>query len=178
MLNLEPNPLFSANGEAALLETEVLPSKAPIVIFELEIPPEERSGRASGASEECQAEKERQTEETSPLRWVGSIEAHLGYAPGEFAHTFEAWCAVLHPDDLPRILEAIEAHLKSEKPFCEPCRAQTRDGNWLSLMHSGVATRDEQGVPWKFTGTLSHFELTDAFRTHGRNRTHGRDRTH
>ncbi len=128
--------------------------QTPIVIFEWELAPEERSQLPA-------AEQAANDNAASPLRWIGSIEAHLGLLPGDLAHSFEAWCDILHPGDRERVLGAIERHLQDRAPFFESCRARRRDGSWLRFIHSGVASWDAGGNPWKFTGTLSNFEVLD-----------------
>jgi PAS domain-containing protein len=112
---------------------------SPILIFEWELPRDEAD--VSESNEDADA----------PLRWFGTVEAHLGYDVGEWPHTFEAWCEALHPADRQRVLDSIERHLQSGEPFFESCRARRRDGSWLRWIHSGVATRSSDGEPWKFT---------------------------
>ena len=129
---------------------EPSPTLSPIVIFEWEVSPRRSQGQG-------QSHGRAEANADNLLRWSGSFEAHLGYAPGEFEHTFEAWCAVLHPDDRKRVLRAIEHHLASGEPYYETCRALRRDGTWVQFVHSGVAARDESGAPCKLTGTLSDF---------------------
>jgi HD-GYP domain-containing protein (c-di-GMP phosphodiesterase class II) len=122
-------------------------NNSPVVLFEWNLPLE---GEVSDLSINDESA-------VGPLRWIGNFESHLGYAAGDFEHTFEAWCAVLHPDDRARVLAGIERHLQSDAPYFETCRARRRDGTWIQFVHSGVATRDAKGTPWKLTGTLSDF---------------------
>ncbi|HEX9995556.1 MAG TPA: HD domain-containing phosphohydrolase [Abditibacterium sp.] len=123
--------------------------KAPIILFEWELTPEERAGDEN--------ETAKNGDEDNAIRWTGSLESHLGLATGEIAPTLEAWCSVLHPESCERVLTAIENHLSNAEPFFENCRAQRSDKTWLGFVFSGVATRDAKGNPWKFTGTLSNF---------------------
>jgi HD-GYP domain-containing protein (c-di-GMP phosphodiesterase class II) len=120
---------------------------SPVVLFEWNLPPGERVSVVDIVN----------TRSGGGLRWIGDIESHLGYEAGEFEHTFEAWCATLHPDDRERVLEGIERHLQNDVPYFETCRARRKDGSWIQFVHTGVATRDETGVPWKLTGTLANF---------------------
>ncbi|RYG65507.1 GAF domain-containing protein [bacterium] len=138
---------FTGDSKGFQLPTN-LPNKAPVVLFEWDMGDPERLEQNPKFDDD---------NVESPLRWVGSFEAHLGYEPGEFEHTFEAWVRVLHPEDRQRVLDAIERHLQDGEPFCEVCRARRSDGSWFQFAHSGVATRDAAGTPWKYTGTLSNF---------------------
>jgi putative nucleotidyltransferase with HDIG domain len=148
--SLAATPTYQNGHKAAGVDYSPL-IQAPIILFEWELAPEERAGEAE-APEDAD----------SPIRWLGSFEAHLGLENGEFAHTFEAWCAVLHPEDRERVLAAIERHLEDGAAFFEPCRARRSNDSWLEFIFSGIATRDAHGNPWKFTGTLSHFKTKNS----------------
>jgi HD-GYP domain-containing protein (c-di-GMP phosphodiesterase class II)/PAS domain-containing protein len=102
------------------------------------------------------------------LKWHGNIEAHLGITRGQFQHTLEAWSTVLHPDDREHFVDAIEGHLKNGQPHFDTYRARRQDGSWLQFVHTGFATRDIDGTPRKFTGTLSNFVVLDAQELVGR----------
>ena len=129
----------AAHADGSFVDEAAPEEKSPVLIFEWELAPHDSAF----------------VDEADSIRWFGTVDAHLGYAPDEWPHTFESWCEALHPEDRDRVLGAIETHFQNGQPFYESCRARRRDGSWLRWIHSGVASLDENGQPWKFTGTLS-----------------------
>ena len=57
----------------------------------------------------------------------------LGYRPGEITDNYEAWQGLLHPEDRPRVVAAVAAHLEQRVPYDLEYRMKTRDGP-LSLV--------------------------------------------
>ena len=56
------------------------------------------------------------------LEWFGKIDEMLGYQPGEFPRTLEAWEKIIHPDDHDRVMITLNQHLESRKPYFEEYR--------------------------------------------------------
>src|SRR5262245_23927109 len=56
------------------------------------------------------------------MEWSGDIAERLGYEPGEFFRTVEAWEQALHPSDLDRVITATERHLATGDPLYEEYR--------------------------------------------------------
>ena len=84
----------------------------------------------------------------------------LGYAVGELGESGTDWRAYMHPADTPRLIEAIEAHFRSETPAYEcEFRVRHKQGHWVWLLSRGkVVERDDFGVPVRMAGT--HMDLT------------------
>jgi len=98
-------------------------------------------------------------------RWA----AMVGHTLEELAPTtIETWTAFVHPEDLPRAEDALDAHFRGEEEHyqCE-MRIRHKDGRWIWILDRGkVMSRDESGKPeWVF-GT--HQEITD--QVHARER--------
>ncbi|HLN93015.1 MAG TPA: diguanylate cyclase, partial [Thermoanaerobaculia bacterium] len=89
------------------------------------------------------------------LAWFTDIDEKLGYAPGEFPRTHEAWESILHPDDHDRVVTAVERHLKTGEPFSEEYRVMRRDGTSIAWSDSGKVVRDIEGTPNRWVGVVT-----------------------
>ena len=79
----------------------------------------------------------------------------LGYEPGELAPDVSSWERLVHPDDMPRVQEQLEAHFQegTEIYECEN-RLLTKSGAWRWNLDRGrVVARDESGRPLRMVGT-------------------------
>lgn len=84
----------------------------------------------------------------------------LGYTAEELPAEFDAWKAVMHPDDWECLWERVQSHLdKPDDEYEFVMRLRHRDGNWRWVLTRGRATRDAQGRPVRFTGT--HMDITE-----------------
>lgn len=84
-------------------------------------------------------------------QWLRS----LGYASAEVAPTFEFCKSIVHPDDLDRMLAAIQAHLegKTDVYECEN-RIRTKSGVYRWNLDRGkIVERDAAGAPLRMVGT-------------------------
>jgi PAS domain S-box-containing protein len=86
------------------------------------------------------------------LEWFGNIDERLGYNPGEFPRTIDAWEKIIHPDEHDRVMEALDQHLKMHKPYMEEYRVQRKDGTFCYWTDRGTAFWDEKGNPFKMIG--------------------------
>ncbi len=84
----------------------------------------------------------------------------LGYSMEELEPTLASWERLVHPDDLPAVRQALEAHLRGETPAYETeHRVRTRTGAWKWILDRGrVTERDPYGRPLRATGT--HLDVT------------------
>jgi len=64
------------------------------------------------------------------LDWFGDIDAILGYQPGEFPRTIDAWEEAIHGDDVARVNATLERHLKEGKAYYEEYRIKCKDGTY------------------------------------------------
>lgn len=84
-----------------------------------------------------------------------------GYQPNEFPQRFEEWSKRVHPDDLGRCQEAIEAHLSGKtRVFDIEFRFLRKDGSWMWIRGRGkVVRRDASGAVLRMVGT--HADITE-----------------
>jgi PAS domain S-box-containing protein len=78
----------------------------------------------------------------------------LGYTPGEFRPSLESWVKVAHPEDVPKMMEQIVAHLKRVTPVLRmEVRCQARDGAWKWFLVRGkVVDRNPEGLALRAVG--------------------------
>ncbi|HSG02086.1 MAG TPA: EAL domain-containing protein, partial [Marinobacterium sp.] len=91
-------------------------------------------------------------------RWAGM----LGYSLDEIAPNVDSWSSRVHPADLPRCLEDINAHIEGRSDFYTNIhRMQHKDGRWIYIHDRGrIMERNDQGKPVRFVGT--HEDVTEA----------------
>jgi PAS domain S-box-containing protein len=89
------------------------------------------------------------------IEYFGDIDGLLGYATGTFPRTLETWREIVHPEDLGRVMAAMEAHLKEKEPYHQEYRVRHRDGSWCHWAAHGSAIRDEEGRPCRWIGTVT-----------------------
>ncbi len=89
---------------------------------------------------------------TGDLLWFGDIDSALGFEPGEFPRTLEAWVNQIHPDDQTRLLDSVKLHRESTEPIFEEYRIKRKDGKWCSWVDRGTPVLDNEGRPRKWIG--------------------------
>ncbi|MBM3119063.1 MAG: PAS domain S-box protein [Chloroflexi bacterium] len=78
--------------------------------------------------------------------WFGDIDGMLGYGPGEFPRTLEAWGNALHPDDHDRVMTALQRGVDGVELYDVEYRVLTKDGSVRYWTDRGMTTvRDEMG---------------------------------
>ncbi len=83
-----------------------------------------------------------------------------GFAEEELANNYEAWCNLIHPEDLEETLAALTAHLKRQTPqYQMEYRLRCKDGSYKWILARGQAQWDEQGNPIRMVG--SHKNISD-----------------
>lgn len=90
-------------------------------------------------------------------RW----ETMLGFAPGELDASPARWEELVHPEDLPGVMESIARHLRGETTsHVAEIRARTKSGNWRWILTRGkVVELDAMGQPLMMSGT--HTDITE-----------------
>jgi PAS domain S-box-containing protein len=80
----------------------------------------------------------------------------LGFSDDEMSNSFHEWEKLVYPDDYPRVIANVKAHLNGNTPhFCHEYRIQNKDGSWKWVVDRGmVVTRDMTGLPLRVIGTL------------------------
>ena len=67
----------------------------------------------------------------------GALQEILGYSPEEFAVNPEAWCNLIHPEDLQRYLDTMERAVESSNPFDFEYRVRHKDGSYRNMREQG-----------------------------------------
>ena len=83
-------------------------------------------------------------------RWLET----LGYEPGDLEPHVDSWKRLVHPDDMPRVTEALDAHFEGKTPIyaCEN-RLRTKTGVYRWNLDRGrVVSRDADGRPLRMVG--------------------------
>ena len=85
----------------------------------------------------------------------------LGYEVDEIENHHLSWQQLLHPEDLPRVMEALNAYLERRTPIYQvECRMRSKSGEWRWILSRGTVFEwDESGRPVRMTGT--HKDITD-----------------
>lgn len=84
----------------------------------------------------------------------------LGYQPGEIGANAAAWRKLIHPHDLPVLLEARRRHIEGEVDGCDvEYRIMASDGSWHWIFDRGkIVTYDSGGRPLRMVGV--HSDIT------------------
>ncbi|GJL79254.1 MAG: hypothetical protein NPINA01_22430 [Nitrospinaceae bacterium] len=81
----------------------------------------------------------------------------LGYEPDELPHHVSTWENLVHPDDMPKLMEVLNVHFAGKTPIYEfENRLLTKSGKWCWTLDRGkVVARDDEGKPLRMVGTNS-----------------------
>jgi PAS domain S-box-containing protein len=90
-----------------------------------------------------------------------SLLSMYGYTRDEVQGVAEDLDARTHPDDIPAMIEARQAHFEGRaRLYRNEHRVRAKDGRWLWILTRGmVISRDESGRPTRIVGT--HTDITD-----------------
>jgi PAS domain S-box-containing protein len=79
---------------------------------------------------------------------------YLGYDPNTVRPKRDAWLALVHPEDYPRLVREITEHLTGGRPsFDAEYRVLARDGTWHTIVDRGrVVDRTPNGQPARMVG--------------------------
>ena len=86
------------------------------------------------------------------VSWSDTIYRIHGIRPGEFPGTVEAFAALVHPDDLSAVEEALERALKELTSYDIDFRALRPDGDVVWISTKAQVMRDASGVPYRMLG--------------------------
>ncbi len=83
-------------------------------------------------------------------RWA----AMLGYRLDEIEPHVRTWEQLVHPEDLPAVMEQVSAHLRGDTSlYSSEHRLRTKTGTWCWVFDSGqVVERDANGAPVRAAG--------------------------
>jgi two-component system, cell cycle sensor histidine kinase and response regulator CckA len=94
-------------------------------------------------------------------RWAEMI----GVPVTEQDGSIESWRKMIHPEDVPLVLNDFNSHLKGGAPLYESeYRLRNKAGRWTWILARGkIVERDENGAPIRMTGTC--LDITDRKRS-------------
>lgn len=78
----------------------------------------------------------------------------FGYAPGSVTPDRDLFLTAVHPEDLSRILAAVDAALYEHAPYDVECRIIRPNGEIRYIRCKGETERDTSGRPTRMTGTV------------------------
>lgn len=93
--------------------------------------------------------------ESGILDWFGDIDSMLGYEPGVFPRTVDAWEKTIHPDDAVRVVKSLDRHLRSHEPYSESYRVICKDGSIKYWLDKGSVLPEKDGSSRKMVGVVS-----------------------
>lgn len=98
---------------------------------------------------------------TGELYFNSRWKTMLGYELEEVENSFAAWEQLVHPEDFPPAIAALNAHLEGKEPTYEKeFRMLTKSGEWKWILSQAkVMERDASGNPLRMTGT--HIDISD-----------------
>jgi PAS domain S-box-containing protein len=76
-----------------------------------------------------------------------------GLDPEEVGDRLEQWSSGIHPEDAPRVMDAVQAHFAGATAvFAEEYRVRCKDGAWKWILDRGIARRDGRGQVVRMAG--------------------------
>lgn len=91
---------------------------------------------------------------TNELRWSDEVYSIFRIQPGQFAGTFEAFSARVHPDDLARLQAAQQRMLEGGPDLDVEHRIILPDGSVGHVHERARVLRGEDGRPWLISGSV------------------------
>jgi PAS domain S-box-containing protein len=83
--------------------------------------------------------------DTNPLRWSDEVYRIFGFEPKEVEPSNALFFAHVHPDDKPRVVEAVSRALAERRPYTLQHRIVTRGGEEKIVLERAEARYDEAG---------------------------------
>ncbi len=91
----------------------------------------------------------------TPVYYSPRFKEILGFSEEEFPDKLGSWTALLHPEDAPHVMKALEDHLERRIPYEIEYRLKTRSGEYRWFVARGQAIWDEHGRPLRMAGSLN-----------------------
>ncbi|MFC5497966.1 ATP-binding protein [Caenimonas terrae] len=89
------------------------------------------------------------------VTWSDEIYALHDMEPGSFGGRVEDFGPLIHPDDAPAVMAALDRALKLGEPYAAEYRFRRADGSVRWIATQGYVTRNEQGEPVRMMGAAS-----------------------
>lgn len=92
---------------------------------------------------------------TGQIHWAGAIERITGYDGAYYQQVdIQLWEAMIHPDDRPLVMQALQQAEASDGHFSIEYRHQHKDGSYVYVEDNGVFLMDDQGSPYRMLGSM------------------------
>lgn len=88
--------------------------------------------------------------------WSPFFYSSLGYKDKEIPATKKNFFNLIHPDDRKKMEDAIERHLKENRPFNENCRLKRSSEEYIWFSCSGQASKDEKSESMGMLGSIKN----------------------
>jgi PAS domain S-box-containing protein len=96
------------------------------------------------------------------LPWVGTrFKEMLGFSDTDLNLTMAEYDAMVHPEDLPRLLQHVDDHVHRGSPFDIEYRLRHRQGHYEWVRSRAQVERDAAGSPVRIAGNI---EIITAFK--------------
>jgi PAS domain S-box-containing protein len=79
----------------------------------------------------------------------------VGYRNDELPNLESSFFDLIHPDDKPRVNQAIDRHLENGEPYRLELRLRHKDGSYRWILARGEAVRGENGRPMRMVGSIT-----------------------
>lgn len=97
--------------------------------------------------------------ESNRLQWSEEIEPLLGFAPGGFGHTYEAFLECVHPEDRAAVEQAVKAAMKRGHSYHIEHRIVRPNGSVRWVLETGDVVRDAGNKAVRMIGIVQ--DITD-----------------
>lgn len=91
----------------------------------------------------------------TPVYFSPRFKHLLGYSENEFPDRLQSWADLLHPEDKPRVMQALADHLERRLPYEIEYRLRVRSGEYRWFIARGQAIWDAAGRPLRMAGSLN-----------------------
>ncbi len=89
---------------------------------------------------------------TDEIKWLGSLETQLGFAPGSFSGSYKDFLALVHPEDREHIHRSALRSIDEGKEYCTEFRLVRQDGSVRWISSRGRIIFDDRGTPAHMVG--------------------------
>ncbi len=85
----------------------------------------------------------------------------MGYEPGELPETINTFERLVHPDDLSRVMQAMQAFIAGHQAtYMEQFRMRSKTGEWKYILaRANIVANDGSGNPVRIIGV--HTDITE-----------------
>lgn len=104
----------------------------------------------------------------NPWWWSDQLRHMLGFKDeNDFPNVMSSWADRLHPDDVEATFHTFKSYLQDKNnlgAYKEEYRLQLKSGEYRWYVASGIASRDENGIPTRVAGTIrdiNHLKLKE-----------------